>query len=386
MSLIDTTELEQQLAAMRARIEDLEEDDESPPPDPEPPDPPPAPEPPKGNGKLELVGPDDWDPANTDHVTNPNPGSHEFFTSMLAHPGLWWADSLRPYSDDPAKWDRYYGRRMHGGSGKASANPSVEFDPAQDAAKQMFEDGVKALPHKQQTRIKWPAIGPWRKTSQPNDMVTVVWEYKLSPTGHRGGKQFQISDDDEDLHFEYKTPFGYSDGPTCDRTEASDWGLTPAARVYETLHVGGRGIKDLLVRGSGDPSAPDYCAGENRCPPQPNLPHRNPKANYDLDEHLSGNAYLVSHKSGWIRVYVTFDWRAEAMGEWKVWMHVEDERTPLTLVIGLEGDGFPLAYLHNSIGSFWLEFNNSSSINKCASHLWVRNVLVVKDWMPAPPL
>ena len=336
---------------------------------------------PLAGSSLLLVDYDSWNPKAVNQVTNPNPKDHVHFTSALKSPGLYWADSFRPYGDKK-KQNLYYGRRRHGGSGRETHNPRLSYDPVEQATKNLFLKGEKGMPHTYQTRIKWPSLGPKGTGADVRaELATVQWEYKMSKNGILGGKQFMIATTRSQLHFEHKMMFGHG------KTGRDVWGRTPGARVYSTQIVGGRGLEGLLCDGSADKNSPEYCAGIFRCPPQPALPHQNPKK-YASDDHvvydqngnlISGDAYLVSHRSGWVRTTVTFDWRDPE--NHKVWMWVSDENTRPTLVIGLNGDGFPVKFMDGKtpIKEFWLEFNNSSTINHTDSYVFVRNLLVFKD-------
>jgi|GEM_PF-3478611 len=332
---------------------------------------------------FQVVEQSDWDPADERQVANPHADRHPRFTSALSSPNLYWAESFRPYGDEKQQ-NQYYGRIRLGGGPKVAENPRLSYDPDKDAARQIFLKGERGMPHTYQTRVHWPIIGPKNAS-----MVSVQWEYLIGKCGWRGGKQFQISGPKDRLHFEFNSYFGYGD--LC---QPGQWARTPVARTYSTTSVGGRGFGELLVGGSADPSSPDYCTGMRRCPPQPALPHRDPRK-FVPEDHVvydqqgrvvSGDAFLIGDEtlSGWITVTVTFDWRDKE--KHKVWMHLSDERTPKTLVIGIDtdgdgwgDDGYPLTYQNPDVKGFWLEFNNSKTINDSDSEVWVRNLLVFKD-------
>ena len=326
---------------------------------------------------LGVVAPSQWNPRDVKQITNPNPADHPLFTSLLSRPDLVWADSLRPYGDEKLLHDYYDGQRRNAGSDKPLSNPRMSYDHDKQASRLDFVVGELGQLGTYQTRINWPSFGP-----DDGDMVTVQWEMLIYKDDIRGGKQFQIAAADS-LHYEYNAYY-----KTGQSGVAGGWASVPVVRVYSAQYIGEKGLGDRLVS-----DRPEGCAGVNRCASQPALPFGAPKSAgvssfYELDDHITypgGTAYMVGDEdlSGWVTVTVTFDWRDPA--NHKVWQFISDERTPTTLVIGTDtdgdgygDDGYKLGYGGKSaINSFWLEFNNSSTVNSSPSHVWVRNVVVV---------
>lgn len=337
------------------------------------------------SGPVSLAKAESWNPRNISQITNPNAKDHPEFTKLLQRNDLHWADSLRPLTDDSAAHNHYYGARRNSGSGGAANNPRMSYQKEIQASRLQFVKGELGQSGTYQTRIKFPELSPTNA-----EMASVQWQFRMPTSDIRGGKQFQIADGLDSLHFEYNAY--YKTGKSGVR---GAWATVPVVRTYSTAKVGGSGFEERL---SAD--RPAGCVGINRCASQPALPFGEPKSagrksNYTLSDHVSlgGTAYLTGDEflSGWITVTVTFDWRDPQAH--KVWMWLSDERTEPTLVIGQDtdgdgwgDDGFPLTYVsgRQGIGSFWLEFNNSSSKNTTPSYVDVRNIVIIKG--PILPL
>ena len=206
-------------------------------------------------------------------------------------------------------------------------------------------------------------------------MASVQWEMKFETGGWNGGKMLQVSSHLDRYHAELNCYSGYGNFNPPDND--TDWGRMPCVRVYYAGLPDGGSINGD-VNGESNPIRGDG----NRC--QPNLGPEDhwgtpPVPDSSHVTEVGGDQYIVGPQSGWIRMTMTFDWRVPATH--KFWFHVEDERTPRTLVAGISGDGYPLEWdsFNDVIAGFWIEFSNSSTDNTKDTTFKFRNLLVVKD-------
>lgn len=372
----DIGDLREEIEALKDLIANQSPPDTDPPVTIPPVDLPPEPDPvpfPIPEAPPVWDGVDHPNPNNKNVIHNPDPEKHPEFTELLSHPGLVAAESFRPLNKDPLYASYYYGRIMHGGkSNYPKQHPRLVYDASVDAGKQLFVEGEKGLLSSYQSRIHWDPVSPSNAKS-----CTIRLEYMISQGGWRGGKKHQISTNRDNLHVELKA-IGGNDP---ENPMGSDrWLRAPAVRVYGTSKIGGRGLNDLLVRGSPNKEDPDYCSGINKCPALPAMETWKRVSDiYTLEEHLSGVAWCW-RPNVWSILEYTFDWNDP--NNHKFWLHCKDKDTPRTLVIGLNGDGYPLRFTDDKtpILGYWLEYNNSSTSNATPSHIWVRNLVVLRDY------
>lgn len=210
------------------------------------------------------------------------------------------------------------------------------------------------------------------------DLVTIVWDFKLDPADYTGGKMFQIvGQNTSRIKFEFNPRYhdntGSEPGDFHDPSDGVPYVLAPAIRAYSATSVGGGGEYEPIGCGTG-----------RELRPQPAFAWREsdtPLGTYSAEHRKN----LVLIKPGqWTRLIFTFDWRG-GLSNQRVWGWLEAEDTPRTLWLHECGDssqGFALGWedIDNArygLEGFWWEHNNSSSSTSIGHWILGRNLFVV---------